>query len=199
MRNIKSQVNVPNTLSLIRLLLLPAFVALYITAGDNTAQYRWAASVLLLSGLTDIADGVIARRFGLITPLGKLLDPLADKLTQATICVCLTIRHPKLFFILILFILKELTMLVAGAFLYKKAQNRPLPSSKWFGKLNTVVFHAVMLGIIAFPELDERTIFALLLVSCGFMLFSFIMYIPEFFRFKREISEPAALGENKED
>ncbi len=187
----KSQLNVPNTLSFIRLLLIPAFVALYLTANEkNPTQYRWAAAVLLLSGLTDIADGIIARRFGQITPLGKLLDPLADKLTQATVCVCLTLRHPKLFFILILFVLKELTMLVAGAFLYKKAQDRPLPGSKWFGKLNTVVFHAVMLGIVAFPELEEGTIFILLLIACGFMLFSFIMYIPEFFRFKREISDP---------
>ena len=189
MKTIKSQLNVPNTLSLIRLLLIPVFAVLYLSADrQDVSQHRWAAAVLLFSGMTDIADGIIARRFGLITPLGKLLDPLADKLTQATVCVCLTLRHPNLFFILILFILKELTMLIAGAFLYKKAQDRPLPSSKWFGKLNTVVFHTTMLAIIAFPELAEQTIFILLLIACGFMLFSFIMYIPEFFRFKQEIS-----------
>ena len=189
MKTIKSQLNVPNTLSLIRLLLIPVFAVLYLSADrQDVSQHRWSASVLLFSGMTDIADGIIARRFGLVTPLGKLLDPLADKLTQATVCICLTLRHPNLFFILILFILKELTMLIAGAFLYKKAQDRPLPSSKWFGKLNTVVFHTVMLAIIAFPELAEQTILILLLIACGFMLFSFVMYIPEFFRFKQEIS-----------
>ena len=189
MKTLKSQLNVPNTLSLIRLLLIPVFAVLYLSADrQDVSQHRWSASVLLFSGMTDIADGIIARRFGLVTPLGKLLDPLADKLTQATVCICLTLRHPNLFFILILFILKELTMLIAGAFLYKKAQDRPLPSSKWFGKLNTVVFHTVMLAIIAFPELAEQTILILLLIACGFMLFSFVMYIPEFFRFKQEIS-----------
>ena len=189
MKTLKTQLNVPNTLSLIRLLLIPVFAVLYLSADrQDVSQHRWSASVLLFSGMTDIADGIIARRFGLVTPLGKLLDPLADKLTQATVCICLTLRHPNLFFILILFILKELTMLIAGAFLYKKAQDRPLPSSKWFGKLNTVVFHTVMLAIIAFPELAEQTILILLLIACGFMLFSFVMYIPEFFRFKQEIS-----------
>lgn len=195
MRNIKSQINIPNTLSLVRLLLIPVFAVLYLTADEDIqVQHRWAAAVLLFSGLTDVADGVIARRFGMVTPLGKLLDPLADKLTQATVCICLTICHPNLFFILILLVLKEFTMLIAGAFLYKKAQDKPLPSSKWFGKLNTVVFHAIMLAIIAFPELSEQTVLILLFISGGFMLFSFIMYIPEFFRFNREISQDAAQG-----
>ncbi len=197
MKTKRSLINVPNALSLLRLLLIPLFAFLYLTADRHApAQYRWSAAVLLLSGLTDVADGAIARRFGQITPLGKILDPLADKLTQATVCICLTVRFPKLFFILILFVLKELTMLIAGAFLIKKAHDRPIPSSKWFGKLNTLVFHAIMLTIIAVPELSGRTVMILLLISCGFMLFSFIMYIPEFFRFKRELAEAPALEEN---
>lgn len=184
----RSQFNAPNALSLIRLLLIPVFVTLYLTADEHDpAQYRLSALVLLISGLTDVADGIIARKYHLITPLGKVLDPLADKLTQASVCICLTIRFPSYLFLLILFLSKELCMLCAGAFLFKKAQDKPLPSAKWFGKVNTFLFHVVTLSIIAFPELNPTAAVCMLSISALFTLFTFAMYIPEFFKFKKEI------------
>ncbi|MBQ9939096.1 MAG: CDP-alcohol phosphatidyltransferase family protein [Oscillospiraceae bacterium] len=190
MKTLRSQLNVPNILSVIRLLLIPLFMGLYLTADDqDPAQYRWAAAVLLFSGLTDIADGVIARKFNLITPLGKILDPVADKFTQAAVCLCLTLRYNILLFILIFFIVKELTMLCAGAFLIKKSPQTPLTGSRWFGKLSTFIFHVFTLYIICMPNLEEKTVFIMLLIAAGFTLFSFIMYIPDFFKSKKALSD----------
>ena len=87
----KDFVSIPNILSYIRILLIPVFAYCYLTANTD-GDYYFAAVILLFSGLTDMADGMIARKFGMITYLGKILDPLADKLTQATVAVCLAIR-----------------------------------------------------------------------------------------------------------
>ena len=89
-----------------------------------------AAICLVLSGLSDMFDGMIARKFNQITELGKMLDPVADKLTQGTVAVCLAIKQPVLIPLLAIFILKELLMLVAGTFLVLKKKKRPT-ASKW--------------------------------------------------------------------
>ena len=190
LKTFKSQMNVPNAISIIRILLIPVFMVLYLTADEqDLIQHRWAAAVLLFSGLTDVVDGFIARKFNLITQLGKILDPVADKLTQASVCLCLTISYNSLLFILIFFIVKELTMMCAGAFLVKKSPKTLLSGSRWFGKLSTVIFHVFTLYIISTPALEEKTVFIMLLIAAGFTLFSFIMYIPDFFKSKRALSE----------
>lgn len=83
--------SIPNVLGYIRILLIPLFVWRYLTA-QSGADYYTAAGIVLLSGLTDLFDGLIARRFHMITELGKVLDPIADKLTQAAIVFCLMFR-----------------------------------------------------------------------------------------------------------
>ena len=80
--NIEWKMNIPNALSLFRMALLPVFVILYLYSADYGSLIYWAFGILILSGLTDSIDGIIARRFNQITDLGKLLDPMADKLTQ---------------------------------------------------------------------------------------------------------------------
>ena len=80
---------IPNLLSLIRILLIPVFVALFFHD-----EMIWAALILIISGLTDTLDGYIARHFNMITNLGKVLDPIADKLTQAVVAFCLCVKMP---------------------------------------------------------------------------------------------------------
>lgn len=96
---------IPNLLSVFRLVLIPVFVWTYCVR----EAYLVTAGILLLSGLTDIADGFIARRFHMVSDLGKALDPIADKLTQAAMLFCLVIRFPLMWFPLIALGMKEIS------------------------------------------------------------------------------------------
>ena len=89
MRNWKKEIlSIPNILSLFRLLLIPVYTVLFLRA-ERPVDYWWAAGILAVSTLTDMVDGKIARRFHMVTNLGKILDPVADKATQCTLLVCL--------------------------------------------------------------------------------------------------------------
>ncbi len=172
--------SIPNILSIVRLLLIPVFLVVYFLCPD---QIWWAALILLVSGITDVVDGVIARKFNMVTQLGKVLDPLADKLTQAAVSVALCIKHPALIIFTVIFFIKELLMLAGGCVLVKSGKK--IRSSKWFGKLATVVLYAIMITIVVFPNLPSPTVPILCGVAIFFVVFSFIMYVPEFLKIKK--------------
>ena len=139
--NVQWKWNVPNALSLLRLALVPTFSVLYLLQLDY-----WAFGALALSGITDFLDGFIARRFNQITDCGKLLDPLADKLTQVMVVVCLTTRFRELLPLTVICFIKELCQAVGGMILlHSGCQVR---GSKWFGKVATVY---AGVGIVARP------------------------------------------------
>lgn len=175
--------SIPNILSYIRLLLIPVFVVLYVGA-DAPGDYYLAAGVVLLSGLTDLFDGQIARRCNMITELGKALDPIADKLTQAAIVFCLMLRFPGVVFLMVLLVVKELFMGVCGLVLLRRG--RKLDGAMWFGKVSTAVFYAVMLLLIALPEIPAAVVNGILVVTGFFLALSFALYIPVFVRMFRE-------------
>ncbi len=176
--------NLPNVLSVGRLLLVPVFAWIYCAATELSGCLL-AAGVLLLSGVTDMLDGFLARRLNQITTLGKLLDPFADKLTQLTVCICLSVRRPEFTWLLGLFILKEIIMLAAGVgILYKRWK---IESSRWFGKLYTFAFYAGMLLIIGLePLLPTPAVWGILAVLGALMLLAFAMYASLFVRISRE-------------
>ena len=167
-------INIPNILCYIRFLLIPIFVTLYVRA-DSPKDYILAAAVVLVSGLTDFVDGFIARRFNMITEFGKLIDPLADKFTQAALIFVLIVKIKWMYLLLILFLTTQLFLLVAGLFMLKKG--RKLNGSKWFGKISTTVFYAVMLVLIAVPTLDE-SIVNILMLTCGGSYYYHYYYTP---------------------
>ena len=168
---------IPNILCYIRFMLIPVFVVLYIKA-EYPKEYLRAAAVVLISGITDFLDGFIARKFDMITELGKLIDPLADKLTQASLIFVLVVKIKWMFLLLILFIILQLFLLVAGLVMLKK--NARLNGAKWFGKVSTTVFYAVMLVLVSYPALDDKIANILMLVCGAFLLLSLIMYIREY-------------------
>ena len=102
-----------------RILLIPVFCYLYITA-ETEREYLYAALVVLLSSLTDLFDGKIARRFHMVTELGKALDPIADKLTHAALAICLATRYPMMWALIALMLVKEGYMGVMGLIFLKK-------------------------------------------------------------------------------
>jgi cardiolipin synthase len=167
----------PNIFSVIRILLIPIFVILFFSSFKN--HNIVSALILIFSGFTDVLDGYIARKYNLITDLGKLLDPFADKLTQATVCICLVIQNIAPYWLLIIFVVKELLMIVGGARIVKRGIE--ISSSKWFGKVATVVFFLVMTSIILF-DLKGEIVVIMILISLVFMIFSFFMYLSIFLK-----------------
>lgn len=168
---------IPNILCYIRFLLIPVFVVSYIRA-DEPKQYIQAAAVVFLSGLTDFLDGFIARRFDMVTELGKIIDPLADKLTQASLIFVLAVKVKWMFLLLILFVIMQLFLLVAGLVMLKKGTK--LSGAKWFGKVSTTVFYATMLLLVAIPTLKISVTNVLMMVCGAFLLLSFLLYINEY-------------------
>ena len=133
--------NIPNILTVLRFLLIPIILK-SIFAGN----YLLAFVFFTLSGITDIADGFIARKFNLVSNFGKLMDPLADKLTQISVLAALVTFNLIPVWILVIVIFKELIMVLGASFLYGKDV---VVYSKWYGKLATVLFYlAIVISLI---------------------------------------------------
>lgn len=166
----KNILTVPNYLSLIRILMIPFIVWLYI----GQENYYGAALLIVLSGLTDIADGIIARKFNMVSDFGKILDPIADKLTQGTLIICLSFKYSDMLWLISLFVLKEFVMALLG---YITIRNTELVNSaKWYGKLSTFVLYASMIIMILLPDLPIQIVNALIIL-CGIILcLSLTMY-----------------------
>lgn len=139
--------NVPNLLSLIRLLLVPVFAAVFFSGIPYAGPI--AAAIFLLAFLTDVADGMIARKYNLVTKLGRILDPLADKLMKATAVVCLMIRGDIPLWVIIVLLAKELIMLAGGALLLRTTND--VPPSNWFGKTAEGFIAALIFLLILLP------------------------------------------------
>lgn len=178
--------NIPNMLSILRVALIPLFVYFYFEASDeNRMDYLYAGLILIFSGITDFVDGVIARCFNQITQLGKILDPLADKLTQLTVVVCVAIKEESVWLTAVLgvFVIKEILMLIGGAIMIKNKIT--INGSKWYGKVATALFYAVMAAIALF-DLSTEAMVVMVSVVAVFMLFAFSQYIKEYFTLMRE-------------
>ena len=184
--------SIPNLMGYFRILLIPLFSWMYCTA-DSTGDYYAAAVVVGISGLTDMFDGKIARRFNMITELGKFIDPLADKLTQAALLICLAVRYPLMRAVLVLFVIKEGFMVVMGALLLPRGKK--LDGAMWFGKVCTAVLYAVLFLLLLLPGIGTAAADVLIAVCGVFLLFSVLMYIPVFRRMWKESRE---IPENSE-
>lgn len=174
--------HIPNILSTLRILLIPVFVWQMWT--DN---YIAAALLLAASGLTDLLDGFLARRFGWVSNLGKVLDPAADKLTQVTVCVVLAMKMPTFWYFFALMLFKELVMLLLGAWLLKK--NVHIEGARWFGKVVTTLFYVVMVVVIFFPSIPAWAIGAMLALVTVTAFCAGAAYIPQFRQYRREARE----------
>lgn len=163
-------ITIPNILSLFRLCLIPVIVWLYTKKQD----YFGSLIILMLSALTDIVDGFIARRFDMISDLGKALDPVADKLTQAATLYCLVSRFSYMIIPLVLLILKEITTGIMSLISIKKTGK--VDGAVWHGKLTTVFLYVTIgLHIIWFniPSVLSQVLVA---VCVALMLASFVLY-----------------------
>lgn len=170
----KEILTIPNLLSLFRLVLIPVYVAIYLKATEPI-HYTIAAMILAVSCLTDMIDGMIARNFNMISKVGKILDPLADKATQFTLTVCLAIRHPVLWIIAGLIFTKEMFQLIAGFIFMRKG--KMLTRALMSGKICTTVLFISLILLVLMPELESNVITIFTAVDCFFLLIAFADYI----------------------
>ena len=164
--------NIPNALTVLRMILIIPFVIFYVNK-----QYIPAVVVLIISGITDALDGFIARNFNQFTELGKMLDPLSDKLTQGSVALCLAIQYPILLPFFLIFIIKEAGMVIAALVLIKK-RKKPC-GSKWYGKIATILFYISFVIIVAMRiwDIDNMTLTVVLLsITASFMIYALIRY-----------------------
>lgn len=135
--------NIPNILTVIRLLLIPGFVYYFFSPMEN--GIRIAIVIFTAAGLTDILDGFIARRYNLITRLGIVLDPLADKLMLLTVLISITLKNQIPFWIIVVVTIKEV-LLILGAITLFNDHDIVVPANR-FGKLSTIAFYIAILAV----------------------------------------------------
>lgn len=181
----KENMTIPNLLSVLRILLIIPFICLFLSK-----NYIAAAVMVVISGLSDMFDGMIARRFNQITALGKILDPIADKLTLVAVIICIGIIVPKIIPMVVILVIKDLLMLLGGAYLIRKKITPP--AAKWYGKLSTILFYVsvsviVLLEIITGSASDFAVLTTvIMLITTAAMLFSMINYFLIFLGLLRE-------------
>ena len=190
---------IPNWLCFLRIALIPVFSVMFIKG-----QYVAAFITMIIAALTDLFDGKIARKYNMVSNLGKILDPIADKLSQMAIVIILIVKFwdGMLRYILFLFIVKELLMLAGGALLLSKGL-RPTAAEMW-GKVATTVFYVFMILIIAlggessalygvkFFEpfiLSNTVVWVLIIISVVMTFISLFGYVPGFIRQLKERKE----------
>ena len=178
-KNWKKEIfTVPNLLSLFRLVLIPVYVYIYLNATE-THQYVIAGAIMAVSCLTDMVDGKIARKYNMITNVGKVLDPLADKVTQFTLTICLSLRYPVLYPVLALFLVKEVFQLVVAVIHLLKG--KILPGALMAGKVCTTVLFISLIALVLFPDMSAILVDGIAIVDTIFLAISFISYILAYF------------------
>lgn len=162
---------IPNILSMFRIVLIPICVWLYCVERNSILT----AVILLLSWFTDMIDGYIARKFNMISDLGKVLDPIADKLTQAAMLFCLLFNFHAMLYLLIFMIVKETTMAITGYVVVKKTKT--VYGADWHGKIATGALYTILFIHILWINIPLYLSTTLILLCGGLMLLSLVLYI----------------------
>ena len=186
--------NIPNFLSLFRILLIPLYVFLFIRFFPDRLWY--SAVVFIVAGLTDLLDGYLARKNGWVSNIGKLLDPLADKLIEVAALLLLATQYGGGFIALaIVALLKELLMILGAYVIVTKAKVYVM--SMWFGKVTTFILYLEVLAVSFFSGvLDQKTcdIMSLVVILCMFV--TFILY---YISYRRSLRVALNLDPAEED
>ena len=165
---------VPNILSIFRICLVPVFVVAFFTDERDIKYY--AILVYAIAGLSDFLDGFIARRFKAQSKLGKLLDPLGDKLMTFTVLVCITITRHVLIPATSIFFIKEVLMGIGGLVLHKKARSE-MPPANFVGKVSTLVFFAVCIVLMFFVNIPDSIAVLMTSIAISLTLIALGVYI----------------------
>ncbi len=174
----KDLLTIPNMLSLFRLLLIPVYIVIYLNA-DSLSDYYIAGGILAVSCLTDAIDGKIARHFNMVSTIGKILDPFADKITQFAMILCLAVRYRILWILISLFFVKELFQLIAGALTLRKG--KMLTGALIAGKVCTALLFISLILLVLIPDMNPSAVYIITATDCIALLISFAEYIKTYY------------------
>ena len=177
---------VPNFLTYLRIVLIAPFVAFFLME-----EYGYAVVCIVLSGLSDCFDGLLARKLNQVTDLGKILDPIADKLTLIAVMICMVVYAPNVMPILIVLIIKDFAMLLGGCNLLK--MGIAPPAAEWYGKVATIVFYfsvSIIVFLKAVIDFESLTLDIILLsLTSVMMVYALYRYAKTYRRLVREYRE----------
>ena len=178
-------ITIPNILSLLRIFLIPLIIWLYV----EKQNYTLSGALVLISAITDIADGYIARTFNMISDVGKVLDPIADKSTQLVVLLLLSSRFPLVFIPVGCLIAKETFMAITGYMIVRKCG--VVLGADWFGKLATVVVVLAMILHLLWFNIPYAVSTASLMLSSAVILISLVLYAKRNFKYIIRIQKSA--------
>lgn len=177
---------IPNVMSICRIVLIIPFVICFLNE-----KYIESAVLIIASGLTDCFDGLIARKLNQISALGKILDPIADKLTLIAVGICLCIYMPIVTPVMVILMAKDFLMLLGGMALIK-CNVTPSPA-KWYGKVGTIMFYFSVCLIVflkAFFHYENDVLsFTLLSITAALMIFALVMYYHIYSQQMKQVKE----------
>ena len=174
----KELFTIPNLLSMFRLILIPVYIVIYLNATESR-EYFLAGAILAVSCMTDMIDGQIARHFNMISNVGKVLDPVADKMTQLALTLSLSVKYPSLRIILLLFLAKESFQTLAMVIMYRRG--KVLPGAIAPGKVCTIVLFLSFILLVLLPELDIRIVNAIAAADAVVLIYAFVGYFLAYF------------------
>lgn len=163
-------ITIPNILTLVRLILIPIIVWLYCVR----KEHMWTAVVLILSGITDLVDGFIARKFNMISELGKIIDPIADKLTQFIVLICLVTRFSGMLLPCLILMAKEIISGIVAMCAIRKSGK--VDGADWHGKVSTFMLYAMMILHVLWVNIPVLVSNMLIFLCTAMMIFSFVLY-----------------------
>lgn len=170
---------IPNLISLGRLLMAPVFALLYLR-GETAA----AVCVLGLAAVSDALDGALARRLNAVTELGKVLDPVADKLLQAAMMLCAAYVTPAVWLLLAVHIVREVSLGAMGLHVLRVTGR--VYGAKWYGKLCTAAIYTVMAAALALPSLPRRLTEYGVLLCAALAALCLALYMADYLRILRQ-------------
>ncbi len=185
---------IPNILTYIRIILIIPFAYFFLEE-----KYIYAVICIGVSGLTDCCDGFIARKLNQVTSLGKILDPIADKITLLVVVICMVIFVPMVLPVLIVLLLKDVLMLLGGTDLINKGLTPP--AAKWYGKAGTIIFYVSVFIIVCLKAVfDYENIpldLTLLSITALTMIFALFQYGKIYVHMIKEYNRGENTNENK--
>ncbi len=181
-------ITIPNILSFIRILMIPVVILFYIVFNNITA----AALLLAAACLTDAVDGYIARRFNMVSNVGKALDAIADKLLQFSILVCVAANYWQTYILAAIFAIKEITT-TFFCLRYVKVSGH-IEGARWYGKVCTVILDIIMLLMFFFTKLSSAIVWTFTCISAIALIFTFAMYVNNYLKATKKILESETIA-----
>lgn len=177
---------IPNILTYLRILLVPVFVIVYVNS-RSLSGHIWSIVIVAVSALTDVVDGIIARKYNMITDLGKIIDPIADKAMQFAMIICVVFRYRLVWILFAIYAVKEIVSLSFSSYLFKHGKH--ISGANWAGKLCTVVLYGIMLALIAIPKVPDKVVKCLVGISGALMILAFIVYMTAYIKLLAELKQ----------